>query len=211
VGALVTTSQVNPLTTIQKLDPMFVDIQQSSGDLLALRRSLASGGLAPGSAAVRLALEDGSLYDQVGTVEFSEAVVDPATGTVALRARIANPAGVLLPGMFVRASFAQAVDTAAFLVPQQAVSRDPQGQATVYVVGPSGSAVQRLVTADRTQGAFWVVTKGLSPGDRVITQGLANLQAGRPLRPAPASTPERIEPPSGKVGGPGRRFGAAGG
>jgi len=198
VGALVTTSQADPLATIQQLDPMFVDIQQSSGELLALRRSLASGGLAPGRAAVRLTLEDGSLYDQSGSVEFSEAVVDPATGTVTLRARIANPAGVLLPGMFVRASFVQAVDTAAFLVPQAAVSRDPKGQATVYTVGPGNRAVHRTVTADRTQGAFWVVTRGLSPGDRIITQGLANITPDTPLRPVPASAPQRIEAPSGK-------------
>ncbi|HTI67191.1 MAG TPA: efflux RND transporter periplasmic adaptor subunit [Caulobacteraceae bacterium] len=215
VGALVTTSQTDPLTTIQQLDPMFVDIQQSSGELLSLRRSLASGGLAPGSAAVRLTLEDGSVYDQVGTVEFSEAVVDPTTGTVTLRARIANPAGVLLPGMFVRASFVQGVDTAAFLVPQAAVARDPKGQATVYLVGPGDKALQRTVTADRTQGAFWVVTQGLSAGDKVITEGLANVTPNKPLRPVPASAPQRIEPPSGPGGGKrgrqGRGPGAGGG
>jgi membrane fusion protein (multidrug efflux system) len=211
VGALVTTSQADPLTTIQQLDPMFVDIQQSSGELLALRRSLASGGLAPGAAAVRITLEDGSLYDQVGAVEFSEAVVDPATGTVTLRVRIANPKSILLPGMFVRASFAQAVNTAAFLVPQAAVSRDPKGRATVYLVSPANKAVQRMVVADRTQGAFWVVTKGLSPGDKIITQGLGNVQPDKPLRPVPASAPQRIEPPSGKGGGQGRGPGAGGG
>ncbi|MDB5470544.1 MAG: efflux transporter periplasmic adaptor subunit [Caulobacter sp.] len=211
VGALVTTSQADPLTTIQQLDLMYVDIQQSSGELLALRRSLAAGGVAPGGAAVRLTLEDGGLYDQVGTIEFSEAVVDPATGAVILRARIANPAGILLPGMFVRASFVQSVETAAFLVPQTAVSRNPTGQATVYVVGPGDKAVQRVVTAGPTQGAFWVVTKGLNPGDKVITQGLANVQPNRPLRPVPADTPQRIAPPPGKAGGQGRGPGAGGG
>ncbi|MDB5430017.1 MAG: efflux transporter periplasmic adaptor subunit [Caulobacter sp.] len=192
VGALVTTSQTDPLTTIQQLDSMFVDIQQSSGEMLALQRSQASGGMAPGGAAVRLTLEDGSAYDQVGTVEFSEAVVDPTTGTVTLRVRIANPKGILLPGMFVRASFVQAVDTAAYLVPQAAVSRDPKGQATVYIVGPGAKALQRTVTADRTQGAFWVVTGGLNPGDKVITQGLADVQPNKPLRPVAAGTPQRI-------------------
>lgn len=211
VGALVTTSQANPLTTIEGLDPMFVDIQQSSGELLALRRSLTSGGLAPGSAAVRLTLEDGSLYDQVGTVEFSEAVVDPTTGTVTLRVRIANPQGVLLPGMFVRASFVQGVDTAAFLVPQVAVSRDPKGQASVYVVGPRDKAIQRRITADRTQGAFWVVTQGLDPGDKVVTQGLANVQPNKPLRPVAANTPQRIAPPSAAGVGNSRASGAGGG
>lgn len=201
VGALVTTSQADPLTTIQQLDPMFVDIQQSSGDLLALRRALAAGGLAPGSAAVKLSLEDGSTYDQVGAVEFSEAVVDQATGTVTLRARIANPNGVLLPGMFVRASFNQAVATAAFLVPQTAVSRDPKGAASVYVVGAGDKAEQRDITAERTVGANWVVSKGLKAGDKVITQGLANVQPGKPLKAVPADTPQRIETPAGKPGG----------
>ncbi len=198
VGALVTTSQTDPLTTIQQLDPMFVDIQQSSGDLLALRRALSNGGLAPATAAVRLTLEDGSAYDQVGAVEFSEAMVDPATGTVTLRARIANPGGVLLPGMFVRATFAQGVETSAFLVPQAAVSRNPKGAATVYVVGPGDKAAQRTVTADRTEGAFWVVTKGLAAGDKVITQGLANVQPNKALRPVLASTPQKIAVPEGK-------------
>lgn len=196
VGALVTTSQADPLTSIQQLDPMFVDIQQSSSELLALRRSMAAGGLAPGSAAVKLTLEDGSAYDQVGTVEFSEAVVDQATGTVTLRARFSNPKDVLLPGMFVRASFTQAVDTAAFLVPQTAVSRDPKGVATVYIVGPGDKAVQRHITAERTQGAYWVVSKGLSAGDKIITQGLANVQPDKPLKAVPASAPQKIEAPT---------------
>jgi membrane fusion protein (multidrug efflux system) len=200
VGALATTSQADPLTTIQQLDPMFVDIQQSSADLLTLRRSLSAGGLAPGSAAVRLTLEDGSLYDQVGTVEFSEAVVDPTTGTVTLRARFANPRSELLPGMFVRASFVQAVDTAAFLVPQAAVSRDPRGNATLYIVGPGDRAVQRMVAADRSVGAFWVVTKGLNPGDRIVTQGLGNIQPDKPVRPVPAGTPQLIAAPSAARG-----------
>ena len=201
VGALVTTSQADPLTTIQQLDPMFVDIQQSSGDLLALRRALAAGGLAPGAAAVKLTLEDGGTYDQVGAVEFSEAVVDQATGTVTLRARIANPKGVLLPGMFVRASFVQAVATNAFLAPQTAVSRDPKGAASVYVVGAGDKAEQRAITAERTVGANWVVSKGLKPGDKIITQGLANVQPGKPLKAVPADTPQRIETPAGKSGG----------
>jgi membrane fusion protein (multidrug efflux system) len=195
VGALVTTSQTDPLASIQQLDPIFVDIQQSSGELLALRQALASGGLIPGSAAVRFKLEDGSFYSQAGTVEFAEVVVDPSTGTVTLRARVANPQGTLLPGMFVRAVFAPAVNTAAFLVPQAAVSRDPLGQATVYVVGASDKAQARAITAARTQGQFWVVTKGLNAGDRVITQGLANVQPDKPLRPVPASAPQQIAPP----------------
>ena len=200
VGALATSSQATALASIQQLDPMFVDIQQSSSDMLALRHSLATGGLAPGSAAVRLTLEDGSPYEHQGVVEFSEAVVDPTTGTVTLRARFPNPAGVLLPGMFVRASFVQAVDAAAFLVPQAALTRDARGQASVYVAGPGAKAVQHLVAADRTQGAYWVVTKGLSPGDQVIVQGLGAIQPNTPLRPVPANAPQRIAAPPAKGG-----------
>ena len=117
VGALVSASQTDPLAQIQRLDPMFVDIQQSSADMLALRRSLAQGGTVPATAKVRLKLEDDSDYGYTGSVEFSEALVDPQTGTVTLRARFPNPEGLLLPGMFVRAQFAQSINQRAFLVP----------------------------------------------------------------------------------------------
>lgn len=207
VGALVTANQTEPLATIQQLDPIFVDIQQSTGELLRLRRNLAQGDVMPAKAAVRLKLEDGSDYNLAGNIQFSEVVVDPATGTVTLRASFPNPQGVLLPGMFVRAVFAQAVDTRAFLVPQQAVSRDPQGNATVLVVGPNNRAVQRRVSAERTQGAFWVVTGGLTPGDKVITQGLARARPGQPVKPVPASAPQRVDPnrPAPAGGRPGGR------
>lgn len=193
-GALVSATQADPLAVIQRLDPIYVDIQQSSAELLALRRALASGGAAPGSAAVRLKLEDGSDYGQVGTVEFAEAMVDATTGSVTLRARFPNGEGLLLPGMFVRASFVQSVDRTAFLVPQAAVSRDPQGQATVWIVGPGDKALQRIVKAERAQGAYWVVTDGLKSGDKVITQGTANLRPDAPIKPVPAKTPQKIVP-----------------
>ena len=122
-------------------------------------------------------------------------LVDQNTGTVTLRARFPNPQSILLPGMFVTAQFAQAVDTSAFLVPQQAVSRDPQGHATVFVVGPGNRAVQRVVVTDRTEGPYWVVTAGLAPGEKVITQGTANLRDGAQVRPVPASAPERVQAP----------------
>jgi membrane fusion protein, multidrug efflux system len=207
VGALVTANQAEPLAVIEQLDPIFVDIQQSAGELLALRRSLAQGDVMPARAGVRLKLEDGSDYSMTGVIQFSEVVVDPGTGTVTLRARFPNPQGVLLPGMFVRALFAQSVNTSAFLVPQQAVTRDPQGNATVLVVGPNNRAVQRKVTAERTQGAFWVVTEGLNPGDRVITQGLGRARPGQPVRPVPATAPQRIDPnrPAPGGGRPGGR------
>lgn len=198
VGALVTTNQAEPLAVIQRLDPIFVDMQQSSADLLALRRSLASGGMAPASARVRLALEDGSDFGQTGTVQFSEVMVNASTGTVTLRARFPNPRGVLLPGMFVRARFAQGIDNSAYLVPQAGLARDAKGDATVFIVGPGNKAVQRPVTATRTRGADWVVTAGLRPGDRVIVQGTANLKPGAVVRPVPRDSPQRIVAPAAR-------------
>jgi membrane fusion protein (multidrug efflux system) len=196
VGALVTSSQADPLTTIQQLDPIYVDIQQSAAALLQLRRRLASGGVMPASATVRLKLEDGSDYGATGTVEFSEVVVEQQTGTVALRARFPNPNGLLLPGMFVRAVFAQAIETNAFLVPQQAVARDPQGSATVWVVSANNKAEQRTIQAVRAEGSNWVVTGGLRAGDKVITQGTANLSPNATVRPVPAATTQQPKPPS---------------
>ncbi len=196
VGALVTNNQTEPMAVIQRLDPMFVDIQQSAAELLTLRRSLAQGDVLPASAQVRLKLEDGSDYGLTGTVQFAEVTVDQATGTVTLRARFPNPNGLLLPGMFVRASFAQAVNPNAFLVPQQAVSRDAKGAATIFLVGPNNKAVQRQVTAVRTQGAYWVVTKGVNAGDRIITQGLGRLKPNADIRPVPAGAVQRIAPPT---------------
>ena len=190
-GALVTANQADPMTTITRLDPVFVDIQESAADLLALRRALSQGGVVPTNARVRLKLPDGSDYGFTGTVEFSQVLVDQTTGSVTLRARFANPQSILLPGMFVTAAFAQAVDTSAILVPQQAVTRDPKGNATLFVVGPGNRAVQRSIVAERTQGPYWVVTQGLAPGEKVITQGTANLKDGAPIKPVPANAPQR--------------------
>ena len=199
-GALVTANQADSLTTITRLDPVYVDIQESAADLLALRSALSRGGATATSAQVRLKLPDGSYYGFSGVVEFSQVLVDQNTGTVTLRARFPNPQAVLLPGMFVTAQFAQAIDTSAFLVPQAAVSRDPKGNATLWVVGPGNRAVQRVIVADRTQGPYWVVTQGLAAGEKVITQGTANLRDGAPIKPVPASAPQRIKaPPPGAL------------
>lgn len=206
-GALVTTNQADPLATIQRLDPIYVDIQQSSADLLKLRRELASGGHTPANAEVRLKLEDGSDYGYAGSVEFSEVVVSETTGTVTMRARFPNPQGMLLPGMFVRASFAQSIDNNAFLIPQPAVSRDPKGNATVLLVGPGNKAIQRAVTATRAIGANWVVTSGLNRGDKVIVQGVGKTNPNQVVRPVPASQPERIGPPPGKNSPTGQKSG----
>ena len=199
-GALVTANQTDPLATITRLDPVYVDIQQSAAALLNLRQALAQGGAIPTSAQVRLKLPDGSMYGFTGTVQFSEVIVDQGTGTVTIRARFANPQSILLPGMYVTAQFAQAIQTSAILVPQQAVTRDPQGNATVFVVGPGNRAVQRTIVADRTIGTNWVVTQGLAPGEKVITQGTANLKDGAQIKPVPQSAPQRVKaPPPGAM------------
>jgi membrane fusion protein (multidrug efflux system) len=199
-GALVTANQTESLATITRLDPVYVDIQQSAPDLLALRRSLTLGGTVPTTAQVRLKLPDGSDYGYTGTVQFTEVVVNADTGSVTLRARFPNPQSLLLPGMFVTARFAQAIDTTAYLVPQQAISRDPKGNATLWVVGPGNTAVPRTVVAERTDGQYWVVTQGLAGGEKVITQGVANLREGAKIKPVPASTPQRTRPaaPNGR-------------
>jgi len=195
-GALVTTGQTDPLTSIQRLDPIFVDIQQSSAELVALRRELSSGDATRSPAVVRLTLEDGSQYALPGQVQFAEAVVNENTGTVTLRATFPNPAGLLLPGMYVRARFSQATAQNAILAPQQGVSRDPRGNATVYLVGPGNKALQRTITATRTVGDKWLVTAGLAPGDKVITEGLDNVKPGEPVRPVPAGSPPRQHSPA---------------
>jgi len=198
--ALVTANQTDALATITRLDPVFVDIQQSAADLLNLRAALSKGGAVSTEAQVRLKLPDGSMYGYTGTVEFSEVIVNQGTGTVTIRARFPNPQSILLPGMFVTAQFAQAVQTSAILVPQQAVARDPQGNATLFVVGPGNRAVQRTVQAGRTQGTDWVVTGGLAPGEKVITQGTANLKDGDPIKPVPQNAPQKVKaPPPGAM------------
>lgn len=198
-GALVTAGQADPLTTIQRLDPIYVDVQQSSSDLLALRQSLASGGTTPSSTKVHLKLENGSDYPFAGIVEFAEEMVDPATGAVTLRARFPNPQGLLLPGMYVRAEFSQATTNNGILVPQAGVSRDVQGHATVMLVGPDNKAISRAITANQTVGDSWLVTSGLKPGDKVIVEGLGKVKPGKQVRPVPAGS-KPLPSTSGKNG-----------
>lgn len=189
VGALVTANQAEPLAVIQRLDPIYVDIQQSSGELLALRRALGRDGIVPVRATVRLTLEDGSEYPLEGSVEFTETVVNAATGTATLRARFPNPNGLLLPGMFVRARFSQAINMGVILVPQIAVSRNPKGEATVMVVTRDNKVELRTVKADGTRGPDWIVTEGLKPGDRVVVEGTRRVRPGDAVRPVPAGSP----------------------
>jgi membrane fusion protein (multidrug efflux system) len=204
-GALVTAGQTTALANIQRLDPMYVDITQSSADVVALQRALSTGGVTPSQATVQLTLEDGSLYPLAGQIEFSEALVDQATGSVTIRARFPNPKGLLLPGMFVRARLSQATARDAILVPQQAVSRDPTGNATVYVVGPGDKALQKTIVANRTVGASWLVASGLSAGEKVIVEGLDRVKPNQPIHPAPAGSAPRGAPPGASGGASGDR------
>jgi membrane fusion protein (multidrug efflux system) len=201
-GALVSNAQTTALATISRLDPIFVDIQQSSAELLALRQELSKGGVMPAEAPVRLTLEDGTAYPHPGKLEFAESIVDPSTGSVTLRARFPNPDNLLLPGMFVRARLAQAVAPNAILVPQAAVARDPQGDAAVMLLDSGDHVVRREIVIQHTVGDKWLVTRGLAPGERVITEGLNRVKPGQQVRPVPAGSPQPI--PQVKAGGGGQ-------
>lgn len=183
-GALVSAAQADPLTTIQRLDPIYVDIQQSSADLLKLRQQILGGDLSRGAGAarVRLKLEDGSTYPVEGTLKFADVTVDPATGTQAIRAVFGNPNGLLLPGMFARAELVEGTQANGILVPQRAVTRDPKGNATVMVIAADGKLTPRPIQTSRTVGDAWLVTGGLKTGDRVAVEGTQNLQPGTPVK-----------------------------
>ncbi|MDY0748988.1 efflux RND transporter periplasmic adaptor subunit [Paucibacter sp. R3-3] len=190
-GALVTSGQTTALATIRALDPIYVDLTQSSAQLLQLRRSLAQGDLHAGSASVSLKLEDGTAYPLKGQLKFAEVAVDESTGSVTLRAQFPNPKGVLLPGMYVRAQLDQAVDPAAILAPQQGISRDAKGNATASVVNAENKVEQRAPTATRAIGDQWLITAGLKSGDRLIVQGLSKIRPGDTVKvvDVAASTP----------------------
>jgi membrane fusion protein (multidrug efflux system) len=185
-GALVTAAQANPLTTIQRLDPIYVDLTQSSADLLRLRQQILAGQVARGGdAKVRLKLEDGTTYPIEGTLKFTAVTVDAATGSQTIRAVFANPRGLLLPGMYVRAELVEGTQRQAMLVPQRAVNRDERGRATVLVVGAGSKAEPRVITTSRTLGSNWLVTGGLKPGDKVIVEGAMTLRPGTVVNAAP--------------------------
>jgi membrane fusion protein, multidrug efflux system len=177
-GALVTASQDTALATIRSLDPIYVDLAQSSSQLLQLRKLLGAQGTRPGDRTVRLKLEDASEYAWPGVLKFQEVAVDTSTGSVTLRAQFPNPDGVLLPGMYVEAVLSEAVNTVAVLAPQQAISRDPKGNAFALVVGTNGRVEQRAVDADRTIGSDWLIQKGLAAGDRLIVEGAGKVRVG---------------------------------
>lgn len=187
-GALVTAGQANALATIQDLSKIYVDLTQTSAELLKLKAQFASGKVGKtNTAQVTLKLEDGSTYPTPGTLEFSDITVDPGTGSVTLRAIFQNPNGTLLPGMYVRAELSQGVAASGILAPQAAIQRDPKGNAMVAVVGPKG-AEMRPVTLGQTVGDKWLVTSGLNAGDKVITEGLMKLRPGAQIKAVPAGS-----------------------
>jgi len=180
-GALVTAGQPQALATIRALDPIYVDLVESSEARLKLRAQLGAGTMKAGSTKVKLKLPDGSLYDKDGTLEFAEVSVDEATGTVTLRAQFPNPDDTLLPGMYVRAVLDQAVATTAILAPQQGVTHDPKGNATAMVVGPGDKVEMRTLVTDRAIGDRWLVTSRLKDGDKLIVEGLNKIGPGMPV------------------------------
>ncbi|QBE67515.1 efflux RND transporter periplasmic adaptor subunit [Pseudoduganella lutea] len=210
-GAYVQGGSATLLTTIQQLDPMYVDLQQSSAEGLALRRDIANGSLklaGAGKAQVRLKLEDGSTYAHAGVLEFSGVTVDRDTGSVTLRARFPNPEKLLLPGMFVRASVDQGVRQGVVRVPAPAVTRNPQGEATVMLVGAGNKTEVRTVETGALVDGHWLVEHGLKEGERLIVSGVQKLRPGtivearaaapRKLATAPAPDPVSAAAPAAR-------------
>lgn len=186
-GALVTAGQAEPLAIIQQLDPIYVDVSQSATQLLQLRRAILDGSVAKAEAAkVRLLLDDGSLYEHEGELQFSEVGVDESTGTVVLRAIFPNPDRLLLPGMFVRAQVQEGMRANAMLVPQRGISRNRSGNATALVVNSAGEVELRQLRTSRAVGNQWVVEEGLSVGDAVIVEGLQKIRVGVKVNAVPA-------------------------
>lgn len=192
-GALVTANQPAALVTIQQLNPIYVDVTQSSTELLRLKRALEKGDLRKAkddAARVALVLEDGTPYPQEGALQFSDVTVDQATGAINLRALFPNPQGLLLPGMYVQAEIEEGVRDAAIVIPQAAVTRDNKGTAIAMVVLPDGKVEARTLQVARTFGTGWLVDSGLKPGDRVIVEGLQRARAGNAVQAVEAGASE---------------------
>ncbi|MFN2247104.1 MAG: efflux RND transporter periplasmic adaptor subunit [Candidatus Promineifilaceae bacterium] len=187
-GALVTAYQPTALATIQQLDPIYVDVTQSSAELLRLRRDLETGQLTAdknNQKKVRILLGDPTSYSLEGSLEFRDVTVDPSTGSFTLRIVVPNPDHLLLPGMFVRAVVKEGIVEKAFLVPQQGVSRTPKGEPVALIVDETGKVQQRMLTLDRAVGDQWLVSSGLSAGDRVIVEGGQKVRPGTVVKTVP--------------------------
>lgn len=185
-GALVQDGQSDALTRVQQLDPIYVDVTQSSEAYLRLQQDLAAGKLKQkqGKAVVQVLLQDGSRYPVTGTLAFSDVTVDQTTGAITLRAIVPNPQHQLLPGMFVRARLEEGTDPQAMLIPQQAVTRTPRGDATVMVVGSDNKVETRAISVTQAEGDKWRVSAGLNPGERIIVSGLQRAQPGMTVAPS---------------------------
>jgi len=192
-GALVTAYQPTSLATIQQLDPIYVDVTQSSAELLRLKRGLETGQLSADreqGKKVRILLEDGTPYPLEGILEFRDVTVDPTTGSFTLRIVVPNPEHLLLPGMFVRAVVQEGIAGDAILVPQQGVSRTPKGEPYALVVDDNGAVQQRMLALNRALGDKWLVSSGLSPGDRVVVEGSLNVRPGAAVKAVPWHSPK---------------------
>ncbi|WP_343603091.1 efflux RND transporter periplasmic adaptor subunit [Roseateles sp.] len=203
-GALVTANQTQALTTVQQLDPMHVDIVQSSAEILQLRRQLeGEGPNGQGSRQIRVVLEDGTVYARPGTLQVSGVTVDRGTGAVTLRAVVPNPQGMLMPGMVVRAQLLAGVDRDAIVVPQQGVTRSPTGEATALVVGVGNKTELRRLVLKRAMGNQWVVASGLKPGDKLAVEGLQRVRPNQVVTPVPAGAGRKKggEQPGAPAGG----------
>lgn len=202
IGALVTANQTTPLATIQQLDPVYVDVTQSSANLLRLRQSVESGrlkGNGAKQARVKLLLEDGTPYPLEGTLKFSDVTVDPSTGSFVLRTVFPNPRHLLLPGMYVRAIVQEGLVEQAILVPQQSVSRDPKGNPVALVVDDSGKVAQRKIAVDRAIEDRWLVSDGLKPGDRLIVEGFQKARPGASVKAVPINAGGQEKPETVKT------------
>ena len=187
-GALVQTGQTDALATIQRMDQVYVDVTQSAADLLSLRAAMHGGDVTqpgPDTAQVQLILPNGQVYPIEGVMRFADVTVDPTTGAVDIRAVFANPNGVLLPGLYVRARLIEGVRQQGLLAPQAGVTHNERGQATALVVGPGNVVAERIIKIDQSVGDKWIVTDGLKPGDKLIVDGLLNLHPGMKVNPRP--------------------------
>ncbi|MFY8328990.1 efflux RND transporter periplasmic adaptor subunit [Pseudoalteromonas sp. ZZD1] len=190
-GALVSANQTTALATVTQLDPIYVDLTQSSSELTRLKKAIASGELDKDMALhskVELKMEDGSTYPHKGTLQFSEVTVDPSTGSVTLRAEFPNPEKLLLPGMYVRAVIVEGVKTNAILAPQRGISRNTKGEPTAMVVSKDNTVEPRVLKTDRTIGSNWLITDGLNDGDKLIVEGLQKIAPGAPVSAVPAES-----------------------
>jgi membrane fusion protein (multidrug efflux system) len=202
VGALATAYQGSPLATIQQIDPIYVDVTQSSANLLQLKRNMAAGritGTGTHQARVKLLLEDDTLYSLEGMLKFSDVTVDSSTGSFILRMVFPNPKQMLLPGMYVRAVVEEGRMDRAILVPQQGVSRDAKGNPNALIVDAEGKVQQRMLTLDRAIGDKWLVSSGLAPGDRVIVEGIQKVRSGDAVKVIPFNVGRKDGAESGKT------------